>query len=411
MTRPASGRRRRWADRHPQAADALLAAAVTAASLAGVPPTPQSAVGVEASGLTPLAAVLLVAVGGILAFRRRYPLPVWAGTLLVVLGTVPALDSPGRGLPILVVALYTVAAHTNRRIAAAAGLLTGLAAFGVVAARFDVGVGDALAYAAVAWTLLPAAIGDAVRSGREVVAAAVERAERAEATREEEARRRVAEERLRIGRELHDVVAHHVATITVHAGVAEHLLTEDPVEAGRSLRHVRSSSTRALEEMHALVDVLRGAPDGDEPRRQPDTPAPTFADLEVLVERMRASGSVVTHRRAGTLPVLNELTGLHLYRIAQEALTNAARHGIGPVELDTVGAADEVRLVVRNGVSSEPARLGRIAGNDGSGGHGLVGMRERALLVGADLTAGVEPGGRHWVVDVRVPVRPAGAAG
>ncbi|MGL4178599.1 MAG: sensor histidine kinase, partial [Dermatophilaceae bacterium] len=219
------------------------------------------------------------------------------------------------------------------------------------------------------------------------------------------ARRRVVEERLRIGRELHDVVAHHVATITVHAGVAEHLLTDDPVEAASSLRHVRAASTRALEEMHALVDVLRDTPAEDGTRPEPNSPAPTLADLDALVERMRASGSTVTHHRTGALPALGELTELHVYRIAQEALTNAARHGTGPVELETVGAASELQLVVRNSVPTEPAGAG------GNGGHGLVGMRERAALVGADLTTGVDPGGRCWVVDVRVPVRAGGAGG
>ncbi|MGL5930328.1 MAG: sensor histidine kinase [Dermatophilaceae bacterium] len=402
MTPHPAGRRTRWVDRHPRAADAVLAAVLTALSLAGLPPTPQDAV--DVGDLSPLSAGLLIAGGGLLAFRRRYPVAVWAGVLAIVLGTIPTLDSPGRGLPMLVVALYTVAAHTDRRTGAAAGALTGLAAFGVVATRFGVGPGDALSYAAVAWTLLPAAVGDAVRSGREVLAAAVERAERAEATREEEARRRVVEERLRIGRELHDVVAHHVATITVHAGVAEHLLTDDPVEAATSLRHVRAASTRALEEMHALVDVLRDTiADGSGP--ETNSPAPTLADLDGLVERMRASGSTVTHHRTGALPPLGELTELHVYRIAQEALTNAARHGTGPVELETVVAASELRLVVRNGVSTEPARVGA------NGGYGLVGMRERAVLVGADLTAGVDPGGRCWVVDVRVPVHSAGAGG
>ncbi|MGL5863534.1 MAG: sensor histidine kinase [Phycicoccus sp.] len=405
MDWPPAGRRRRWVDRRPRTADALLAAVLTGLSLAGLPPTPQEVVDADDGELSPLSAGLLVAIGVLVALRRRYPLAVWAGVLALVLGTVLTLDSPGRGLPMLVVALYTVAAHTDRRTGAAAAVVTGLAAFGAVTARFGVGPTDALSYAAVAWTLLPAAVGDAVRSGREVLAAAIERAERAEATREEEARRRVAEERLRIGRELHDVVAHHVATITVHAGVAEHLLTEDPAEAATSMRHVRAASTRALEEMHALVDVLRDTPAGDEPPPGPDTPAPTLADLDALVEQLRASGAAVTHRRVGALPALDELTQLHLYRIAQEALTNAARHGSGPVELETVGAASEVRLAVRNGVPSDPAHPG------GNGGHGLVGMRERAALVGADLTTGVDPGGRRWVVDVRVPVRSAGAGG
>ncbi|MGL4745604.1 MAG: sensor histidine kinase [Dermatophilaceae bacterium] len=390
-------------DRHSPATDAVLAVVLTAVSLAGLPPTPQ-VVGVVAGEPSGATAGLLAAAGCLVALRRRYPLPVWMGVVVIVLGAVPALDSPGRGLPLLIVALYTVAAHVGRRAAAAAGVLTGLAAFGVVVTRFDVGAGNALSYAAVAWTLLPAAVGDAVRSGREVLAAAVDRAERAEATREEEARRRVAEERLRIGRDLHDVVAHHVATITVHAGVAEHLLTDDPVEAARSMRHVREASTRALEEMHALVDVLRETPAGVRPHVEPDSPAPSLADLDVLVERVRASGTAVTHRRAGAVPLLDELTELHLYRIVQEALTNAARHGAGPVELETVGAASELRVMVRNIVAAESAARGGDGALSESGGYGLVGMRERAALLGADLTAGVDHGGRRWVVDVRVPV-------
>lgn len=297
---PAAGLRRRL-DRHPGATDAVLAAVVLAASLLGLPPTPAAGGDPQVGPLTPGAVGALVLAGGALAFRRRHPVIVWAGVTALVVGVVPAFGAQGRGLPMVVVALYTVAAHTDRRTSLATAVTTAVAAFVLVTTEFDVGAADPLTYAAAAWTLLPAAVGDAVRSGRQVVAAAVERAERAEATREEEARRRVAEERLRIGRELHDVVAHHVATITVHAGVAEHLLATDPAQAATSLRHVRESSTRALEEMHSLVAVLRGAGD-DADDRDLDPPAPTLDDLDDLVERVRASGAGVRHTRRGRCP-------------------------------------------------------------------------------------------------------------
>jgi signal transduction histidine kinase len=399
VTHPDDAPVARWLRRHPVVADGAVAVGVFVASLAGLPPTSRSADTLAPSELTTASLVVLAVASSLLIVRRFQPMLVWAIVTVLVLGVVSLLGAQGRGVPVVFVALYTVAAHTGRRRAVLAAAATGVVAFIVVTTRFGLGPDDALGYAAVASILLAGAIGDAVRSNREVVAAAVERAERAESSRDEEARRRVVEERLRIGRELHDVVAHHVAAITVHAGVAEHLLTADPAEATASLRHVRESSTKALEEMHALVDVLRERAPGDGGTTDTVAPAPTLAELDALVDRLRASGAQVTHHRIGSFPELDELTGLHLYRITQEALTNAARHGTGPVDLETRAGADALHLVVRNPVAAP-------ASAPGNGGYGLVGMRERAALVGARLAAGPSPTGQQWVVDVRLPLAP-----
>lgn len=146
------------------------------------------------------------------------------------------------------IGLYTVAAHSTRRFALVAGLGTAITMAAILAMVSDRGGVTPETYAVLAWFGMAAAIGDATRGRRTLVAAAEERARRAEQSREEEARRRVGRERIR-GKDLHDVVAHHIAVINVQAGVADHLMASDPEKARESLRHVRSSTQLVLTEM------------------------------------------------------------------------------------------------------------------------------------------------------------------
>jgi signal transduction histidine kinase len=260
---------------------------------------------------------------------------------------------------------------------------------------------DPVVYAVVAWCGLAAALGDAVRSNRAVLAAALERARRAEAGRDAEAVRRVAEERLRISRELHDVVAHHVAVVNVQAGVAEHLSTTDPAAAQEALARVRTASGMALQEMGAIVGLLRT--DADAVAGTPDAgrvhpPAPGAGDIPALVESLRGGGLDVRWTHEG--PPLGGTPGddLHLYRVLQEALANAARHGAGPVLLRTRQDGAAVQVEVVNAMA--PERAPAVTG----GGHGLVGMRERVALVGGELEAGETDDGR-FLVRARLPLQ------
>ena len=186
-----------------------------------------------------------------------------------------------------VIALYTVASRTDRPTTWRVGLLTMAVLTGAAMlfgstpwyAQENLGI--------FAWTGMAAAAGDAVRSRRAFVDAIRERAERAERTREEEARRRVAEERLRIARELHDVVAHHIALVNVQAGVASHVMDKRPDQAKEALAHVREASRSALNELRATVGLLRQSGDPEAPTE----PAPGLGVLDELVDTFRQAGS------------------------------------------------------------------------------------------------------------------------
>ena len=164
-----------------------------------------------------------------------------------------------------IVGLYTLASLRPRRIGLLAAAVTGAVLVITVVLALGATWSSPEPWAVLAWSGMPAAVGDAVRSQRAIVAAARERAERAEATREEEAQRRVAEERLHIARELHDVVAHHIAVMTVQAGVAGHLLDTDPAQAREALDHVRGAGQTVLTEMSTILGVLREDPERGPP--------------------------------------------------------------------------------------------------------------------------------------------------
>lgn len=278
-----------------------------------------------------------------------------------------------------VIALYVMAAHTGRRTAwrvagAVVLALTAVALFvrpGVDNLPMNLGV--------LPWTCLPVAISDGVRSRREVLAAATERAERAERTREEVALRRVTEERVRIARELHDVVAHHITLVNAQAGVAHHLMRTDPEHAYTALERIRDTSRSALDELRATVGLLR------QPGETPSTqPAPGLADLDDLLERFRHSGLPVELVCAGEPGTLSATADLTAYRIIQEALTNTHKHAgraRARVLLDYTAAS--VRITVEDD--------GRDAGTGNGIGYGLIGMHERARTAGGTVTAGARP--------------------
>jgi signal transduction histidine kinase len=337
---------------------------------------------------TPTAALVLVAVAClVLAWRRRWPVAVLgvsaaAATVYTLLGYVN-----GAILVAPMAALYAVAAVSGVRRAAAYGLGT-LAVLGLASIAvnpfgpFGGGV-----------VVLPFMVAVVVVAG---IAVANRRAyvESIRARAEQDARRRIDEERLRIARELHDVVAHTMATINVQAGVAVHVLPTRPEAAADALQAIKAASKEGLRELRAILNVLRQADDAD-----PTQPAPGTAQLETLVDGARRAGLETTLSVTGTPIPLPAAVDLAAYRIVQESLTNAIRHA-GPAQA-TVSLSygdDELRIDVAD------TGRGKLAGVVSEGaGHGLAGMRERAAAVGGSVETGPSPGGGYRVA-ARLPL-------
>jgi signal transduction histidine kinase len=207
----------------------------------------------------------------------------------------------------------------------------------------------------------------------------------------EELRLARAEERLRLSREVHDVVSHSLSAIAVQAGVARLVLAEQPGQAGAALSAIETASRSALDELRKLLRQIRDPEDADE------AATPTLSDLPALIGKLRRAGLDVSYHSTGQPRPYGTAVELSAYRIAQEALTNAAKHAAGArtrVEIDH--GADELIVTVTDDGSPNPARPGA------SGGLGIPGMRERAELLGGTLTAGPGRGG-GFIVTARLP--------
>jgi signal transduction histidine kinase len=236
----------------------------------------------------------------------------------------------------------------------------------------------------LAFCWLALAADDAVRSRREAI-------ERAAAASEEQALRRLGDERLRIGRDVHDVVAHAMVEINVQAGVAAHLIDRDPEQARSALRDIKAASGAALGDLRATLGVLRAE------GAAPTEPAAGVEDLEGLTAGLRAAGVEVTFA-VDPLPAGASAVQAVVYRIVQEALTNALRHARATaVHVRVARHGDAVDVEVRDD--------GTGAGVTGGSGQGLRGMRERAAAVGGAVECGPAPGG-GWRVAARLPVHP-----
>nr|WP_051836454.1 sensor histidine kinase [Streptomyces sp. NRRL F-2580] len=378
---------------HPLATDAVLAFGAFTAMVVGSFADPHGPHGPTFGTRTPDPASLLLMLLGAaaLVFRRRQPRAVLAVTCGLSLLELTTGEPRAPVVMSAVMALYTVAARTDRPTTWRIGLLTmaGLTGVAMLAgplpwyAQENIGI--------FAWTGMAAAAGDAVRSRRAFVDAIRERAERAERTRDEEARRRVAEERLRIARDLHDVVAHHIALVNVQAGVAAHVMDKRPDQAKEALAHVRDASRSALNELRATVGLLRQSGDPEAPTE----PAPGLGVLEELVDTFRHAGLPVKvivqlDREAGALPAAVDLAA---YRVIQEALTNVRKHA-GPgarAEVSVVRVGPSVEVTVLDDGGTEPSAA------EPGGGHGLLGMRERAGALGGSCFAGPRFGGGYRV--------------
>jgi signal transduction histidine kinase len=347
---------------------------------------------VPSTGLLGVAAALASSLP--LVARRRFPVAVLvvveaATVLRIALSGMPGhLQLIGDGTLGLLVAVFTVATQLDRRrslpltggvvvinaLAIAAVLLVGPPGGSVFP-----GLLSAVAVAG-AW-----ALGDNLETRRAYLAALVERAAHLERDQEERARLAVVDERTRIARELHDVVAHHVSAIAVQAGAAEEIAERDPARARRALSAIQATSRQALAEMRAIVGILRESEDSEAL-----APQPTLAQVQRLAEQTRSAGLPVEVRYRGEPRPLPEAIDLSAYRIVQEALTNTLKHA----------RATRATVAIEYG----PTALDVVVSNDGAApangtrsGRGLVGMRERVGLFHGTLEVGPSPEGEFRV--------------
>ena len=407
MTEPASGAPTEaaassgagsWLRRFdPRIGDLLLAVVLVAIGLASLPggvvdadhPTEPDA----------LAYALTIVGFGVLALRRRAPL-VTLGVAVAATATYSAIEYPENGVPIAcMIALYTVAAHTPRRESAVGAAVVAVLIL-VLTALGSQGLDATSAVANLAVFGIAYSVGRYVSVRRAYTEQLELRASDAEENRRRDAERAVAEERLRIARELHDVVAHAMSIVAVQSGVAAHVIDQRPDEAKAMLGTINRTSREALDEMRRMLGVLRA--EGDLPTGEL-APAPTLAEVGSLVSSVEQTGVDVELEVRGEPPELTPGLDLAAYRIVQEALTNVVRHA-GPAHVD-------IRLTYEpDAVVVEVVDDGRGAASGVStagGGHGLVGMRERVDLYDGTLDAGPRAGGGFAVL-ARLPY-PSGA--
>jgi signal transduction histidine kinase len=369
------------------AVNALLAIAVLLVEL-----TPYLGDGPRAGeGLPGSEALRLAAFTLPLLFLRRFPVVVLAVMILAFHGS--GLLGPG-----LVVAFYGVGAWTDpvwrSRTAAVVGATAVTAS--MVALRNVALPTEAILTAAVfggAWLL-----GDLSRVRRHYAEALEERARRLEVERDERSRRAVLEERARITRDLHDIVAHRLSMMTIQAGAARVVADTDPDAAQRALGLLEDSGRQTLAELRQLMGVLHA---DDEPHDL--APSPTLACIDQLAREMQDAGVPVRVTVLGELAGLPEAVDVNAYRIVQEALTNVVKHAGPGAEVDVIVQRnpDVVELEIM-----DTGRGGAVAG-DGLG-HGIAGMRERASFFGGRVEAGPRPEA-GFAVRATIPSRDPGA--
>ncbi len=403
------GRLRAARAQHPHA-DVAVAVVMFAVTLV------TTAAGPSGGRLDPTAVAIAALACGVLVARRRLP-------FLVLLVSAVAAEAylvryqGHHGEMVLaapLIALYGVAEASSRRHSLVIGVLAVLALAGIhmlLKPSSPLGA-DNLALAALGG--LAVAGGDASRSRRAYLAEVEARARHAEADREAEAARRVTDERLRIARDLHDVVGHHLALIHVQAGVASHVLDDPPAQAREALAHISAASKQALGELSDTIGLLR------QPGEQaaPTEPITGLAGVQELLTSFRRSGLTITEHADGPVRPIAVGADLTAYRVIQESLTNVCKHA-GPttVALRLTYRPEVLRIVIDNNAAADPAqrqesraqagttegKFGTQTGTDpgpsahATNGHGIVGMRERVTALGGSLHAGPRPDGGYRV--------------
>lgn len=337
--------------------------------------------------------LLLGTSAGALWFRRRWPTAVMWTTIAAGLAY-HALDAPGAFYTVtIVLGIYSAAAFGHRSTAIV-GVVVALGTFYAADLIFDtrhfLTPEGALWFGG--WLTVGLLMGEVARGRADRIGATERQAREAERHRQEEALRRAGEERMRMARELHDVLAHSISIINVQAGVAVHHLDTDPEKSRAALATVRRTGKQALGELRSSLGVLR-----DTDAAPPRAPSPGLSDIDQLVAATREAGLTIQLEQHGDLEAIPPDVELAAYRVIQESLTNVTRHA---------GAA-----VVTVTIERRPGELllrvdddGR--GSDGvpDGSHGIIGMRERLRALGGRLDAGPRPEG-GFRVEGRMPVR------
>ncbi|GAA1530465.1 sensor histidine kinase [Kribbella lupini] len=367
---------------HPVACDCAIALVLLVINLA----QPGAAHGQRQIDLTFGRVVIIVIACAALVFRRRAPLIVLAITTAAAVAYAVTTEVKSAIALAMACAIYTVVMQKDRRTRSIAVVATVVIMVGTTTLFTDGGVLENLPVAVL--VLFAGALAEAVRYRQAYQAELEDRVRRAEQSREEEAERRVIDERLRIAHELHDVIAHHIALMNVQAGVASHLLRDQPDEADRALALVREGGRTVLRELTVLLGVLRRSGDGT----LPTAPTPTLQEIGTLIDSFTAAGLVVDWQppAAGPLPDVIELTA---YRILQESLTNVVKHASGAVvqiRFEQQRGSLTIEITDDGGHPGTPYRTAAVPVG---AGHGLLGMRERVTAVGGDLTVGPVPHG------------------
>ena len=349
--------------------------------------------GHHAAGLLVLLAFVICAP---LALRTRFPLSAWAASaaaliwtsLVIPPGSLGGPDFPVAGALVYGLCLYAVTVRCRPRIVVAAAAVT------VAGAAF---IDPGSTPSAVFLTAVPVLLGVVVRVRRSGARQLEEQ------ERRHSGERALLEERQRIARELHDVVAHHMSVIAIQAEAAPYKTADPPPELVESFGEIRASALAGLAELRRVLGVLRTS-------GQDTTPQPGLADLDTLLDSARSGGVSVTVTRGGNPVTLPDGVDLSAYRIVQEALSNAMRHAPGShVQVHLAYRPDGLALEVRNDAVSPASSAVPVLVASGAraagGGHGLVGMRERATMLGGSLEAGPAAGGGFRVTAV-LPVSP-----
>jgi signal transduction histidine kinase len=367
-------------------ADALLSAGVFAAFLPYV----------HGRGHFTLSLLLCALAATALLAKKRWPVATLVFCLIVSGVLCELIGRSYPATPANIVALYTVGRHCGRGVALAAA--TGTLLAGVVVSGFSRSIPSYTLQNLGILAAVPLAVlaGAWVRTQRTYVLGAEERAERAEREREEEARRRVTEERLRIARELHDIVGHALMSISVTSSVSARFVEEDPKAGREALETINAVSNSARGEIRRTLSLLRGIA---EPLKRPGL---GLDDLPDLIQQNKMAGLPVTLHESGRRGDIPSIVGFTVYRIVQESLTNVRRHAekVGKVAVTLTFAPESLDVAVTN--DGRPVAVPDPAAY----GLGIQGMRERAAATGGRLTTTALPGG-GFRVHARLPLKEA----
>jgi signal transduction histidine kinase len=332
---------------------------------------------------------VLIALGAApYAFRRRWPLPV------LVLASIPVLALLALGYSSAVIgaalflAAYTVAAYSGRRVTSLA-VAYSVVVMVIVAVVAPTAMGIAAVVTNAALFTGAFALGRSAHVRRENVVLLQERAQLAEQARADEARHAVADERLRIAQELHDVLGHSLGVIALQAGVGAHVIDVDPAEAKASLEAISRTSRTSLAEVRRILGALRTDPDTGVRGYHPP---PGLGALDALAAELTEAGLPVrihVHGVPHQVPAALDLTG---YRVVQEALTNVVRHA-GPAHAEVTVRYEDRQVTVQ----VDDDGRGTTGSRDTPSGHGQLGMRERVAVWGGTLHTGPRPEGGYRV--------------